>query len=124
MNGALAPNRYELPSISVNMLFRKRPTLNASLLAFPHRHEGTLDLAVVQLARAPDLLVGIRNHFGPLRDPADGACEREDRRKHTGRDAERLVDNAGIKIHVGVEFAAHEIIVFERDLLERHRELE
>src|SRR3990172_7805419 len=100
------------------------PFTVSRLITFPHRHERALAMARVKLARASDLLLRIRNHLGPLRDPADGAREGEDRREHADRNAERLVNDARIEIHVGVEFAAHEILVLERYFLERHRQLE
>src|SRR2546425_7030698 len=47
--------------------------------------------ALVELARAPDLVLGIRDHLLPLRDPAHGAREREDAGEHGDRDAERAL---------------------------------
>src|SRR3974390_3501697 len=78
---------------------------------------------LVELARAADLVLGIGNHLLPLRDPADRAREREDAGEHRHRDAERALHDAGIEIDVRVELAADEILVLERDLLQRDRQL-
>src|SRR5690606_32978041 len=81
-------------------------------------HVVALLLAIVELARAADLLLRIGDHFLPLRDPAHGAAEGEDRREHRCREADRVEDDARIEIDVGIELARHEILVVERDLLE------
>jgi LysR family transcriptional regulator of beta-lactamase len=66
MGVALAP-----PS----MLARAIDSLSAC-----RRHVIALRRAGVELARTADLLLGIRDHLVPLRDPADGAGEREQQR--------------------------------------------
>ena len=47
------------------------------LAAHVQRLVGPLGLAVVELARATDLLVRVLDHLVPLRDPADGTRHRE-----------------------------------------------
>jgi hypothetical protein len=54
----------------------------------------------VELARTADLLVRILDHFLPLRDPADGAREREEHGEHRGREAHRLQDDARVEVDV------------------------
>src|SRR5215467_8362014 len=68
----------------------------------------------VELARAPDLLLRIGDHLVPLGDPADGACQREYRRKEAHRNADRPLHNARVEVDVGIELALHEVIVFKR----------
>src|SRR5262245_54646525 len=94
------------------------------LLALPERHEFAPRRPLEELARTPDLVLGIADHLVPLRDPADRAGEREERREHADRNAERLVDDAGIEIDVRIELALDEVFVLERDLLELQREPE
>ena len=77
-----------------------------------------------ELPRPADLVLGIGDHLVQLRDPADRAGEREDRGEERHRDADRLLHDARIEVDVRIELARHEIVVLERDLLERHRELE
>src|SRR5438046_10015974 len=80
--------------------------------------------ARVELPRASDLLLGIRNHFVPLRDPAYGPRQREDRSEQADWNTERALHDARVEIDVRVELALHEVIVLERDFLQRHRQLE
>src|SRR5579862_4767887 len=49
-----------------------------------------LDRPGIKLTRAANLLVGILDHLIPLRDPADGAGDREQHGEHRGREAHRL----------------------------------
>ena len=73
--------------------------------------------AQINLARARNFLLGIEQHFFPLRDPAGGARNGEEHREHGHREAHGLVDQAGIEIHVGIELARDEVFVFEGDAL-------
>src|SRR6266404_6778729 len=116
MNAALPPKRYEL---SRNW----RITL-AMGLPLVSRFHVALGRSLVELARPADLVLGIGDHLLPLRDPAHGAREREDAGEHRHRDAERALHDAGVEVDVRVELAADEIIVLERDLLERNGQLE
>src|SRR6266404_2630329 len=111
MNAALPPKRYEL---SRNW----RITL-AMGLPLVSRFHVALGRALVELARPADLVLGIGDHLLPLRDPAHRAGEGEDAGEHRDRDAEGALHDARIEVHVWIELAAHEIVVLERDLLER-----
>src|SRR6185369_6726160 len=82
------------------------------------RHVIALGSAGVELARTADLLVGVGDHLIPLRDPAYRSSEREQRREHVGREADRIEDHAGIEIDVRVELLLDEIIVADCDPLE------
>src|SRR5215467_10624294 len=88
-----------------------------SALSLGDRDEIPARRAVVQLARPADLVLGVGDHFLPLRDPAHGPGEREDAGEHRDRDAESALYDARIEIDVRVELAADEIVVLERDLL-------
>src|SRR5579859_6332292 len=66
----------------------------------------------------------IGDHLLPVRYPARGARDGEQYREHRARYPQGAVDDAGIKIDVGIELARYEIFVLERDLLELEREVE
>src|SRR5271167_2689149 len=122
MNGALLPNRVDVA--------RSSSIMAGSLVVEGYRSalRDRLDVAArgpgVELPRAADLLLRIGDHFVPLRDPADGARQGEDGREQAARNAQRALHDAGVEIDVGIELALDEIVVFERDLLQRHRQLE
>src|SRR5690625_3014489 len=83
-----------------------------------------LGLAGIELAGAADLAVLVLQHLLPLRDPADRAAEREDRREHGSREAHRFENDARIEIDIRVELLLDEIAILERPLLERLRDLQ
>src|ERR1700678_909583 len=70
--------------------FGGSPSSDQYVLPLVRQHVIALLRARVELTRAADLLMRILDHFLPLRDPADGAREREERREHAGREAQRL----------------------------------
>src|SRR6266581_7407458 len=70
-------------------------------------------MAEVDLAGASNLLLGVEEHLFPLRDPSRSARYREQHWKHRHRETHRLINEAGVKIDVGIEFALHEVIVFQ-----------
>ncbi len=80
--------------------------------------------AGVDLARAPDLEVRVAVHLDPLRDPARQASDREQRREHVLRRADRVVDHARVEVDVRIELALDEVLVLQRDLLELLGDLE
>src|SRR5438128_3014084 len=116
MNGALPPKRYELSWNWRITLDMRSPPVEGLHIA--------LRRALIELPRPADLVFGIGDHFLPLRDPADGAREREDAGEHRHRDAERALHDAGVEIHIGVELAADEVVVLQRDALQLERQLE
>src|SRR3546814_18186910 len=69
--------------------------------ALVERQVVALGVAVIELARPADALLGILDHLAPLGDPADGARDGEEHGEHRGRDAHRLQDDAGIEVDVG-----------------------
>src|ERR687892_634242 len=104
MNGALPPKRYELLRNSFSM---GTTCLLAGFLASPfvERFHVALGRALVELARAADLVFRVGNHLLPLRDPADRAGEREDAGEHRDRDAERALHDSRVKVHVRIQLA-------------------
>ena len=64
------------------------------------RHVVARGRAGVELARAADLLARVLDHLLPLRDPADGAGDREQHGEHRGREAHRLQRDARIEVDV------------------------
>ena len=81
-------------------------------------------VAQVDLAGARDFLFGVEEHLFPLGDPAGGARDGEQDREHRGREAHRLVDEAGVEVDIGVELALHEVVVFQGDALALQRDFE
>src|ERR1700687_1124481 len=82
-----------------------------AVLALRERLHVAADGAGIELTRAPDLLVGVRDHLVPLRDPAHGACQREDRREQTDRNPDRALNDARIEVDVRIKLALDEGIV-------------
>src|SRR5260370_3754041 len=69
----------------------------------------------VDLAWPRNFLLGIEEHLFPLRDPAGSARNREQNGKHGHRETHRLINQAGVEIHVGIELALDEVFIFEGD---------
>src|SRR6202165_3813867 len=78
----------------------------------------------IDLARARDFLLGVEEHLFPLRDPPGSARNREEDGKHGHRETHRLINEACVEIHVGIELALDEVIVFEGDALALESDLE
>src|SRR5438045_7987656 len=116
MNGALPPKSVLVAPYSCIVLMFASPL-------FDRRHRASFR-AGKKLPRPADLVFGIGDHFVQLRDPADGSGQRENRGEQRHWNADRLLYDPRIEVDVGIELARDEIIVLERDLLERHRELE
>src|SRR5919197_2936710 len=64
-------------SASGSSTIRSPTSFSRTCSAIVHRHELTLALADVDLARTRDLLLAILEHLLPLRDPPRQAAERE-----------------------------------------------
>src|ERR1700682_2350797 len=78
----------------------------------------------IDLARARDFLLGVEEHLFPLRDPPGSARNREEDGQHGHRETHRLINEACVEIHVGIELALDEVIVFEGDALALESDLE
>src|SRR5580704_8601900 len=87
-------------------------------LIFPLRRAG------IELARPAEFLVRVLDHFLPLRDPADGAGEREQHREHGGRKTHGAQRDAGIEVDVRIKLLLDEIFVVQRDALELDGDVE
>ena len=92
--------------------------------ALGHRHVVPDGLAHIDLARASDLASRVGLLLAPLRDPAGQASEREQHREHVHREAHRLIDEAGVEVHVRVEFALLEVWVVQGRVLQRERDVQ
>src|SRR3569623_1712034 len=93
-------------------------------LSFGYRLHGAARGPDIELSGPADLVLRIRDHLVELRDPADRARQREDRGEQLHRNADGLLDDARVEVDVRIQLALHEVLVFERDLLERHGQLE
>src|SRR6516225_12405135 len=84
-----------------------RPTL------FPLRHRQIFAQRCpgIELTRPAQLLMWVFDHFFPLRDPADGAGEREEHREHRGGETHRAQRDAGVEIDIRVKLLLDEIFV-------------
>src|SRR6516225_9308403 len=89
-----------------------------ALLSARDRHVVTLRGTGIELARAPDLLLRVLDHFLPLRDPANGAGNREQHGEHRRGETHSLERDARIEIDVGIELFLYEIVVVQCDPLE------
>src|SRR5215472_7161355 len=92
--------------------------------ALVDRYVVALSRASKQLARTHQLGIGICDHLGPLRHPADRARDREENGEHRGREPHRLQDDPRVEVYIRVQLAADKIIIVERNLFELHREIE
>ena len=81
-------------------------------------------MAGIDLAWTGDFLLGIVDHFLPLRQPSGGAGDGEQHGEHLRPEAHGLVDDAGVEIDVGIELAFDEVLVFQRDALELQGDFE
>src|SRR5579883_2417634 len=78
----------------------------------------------VELARTPDLLMGILDHLFPLRDPARRARDREEHGEHGHREAHRLQRDPGIEIDIWIKLLLDEIFIATSDSLEFNGDIE
>ena len=86
--------------------------------------EITPRLTDIELPRAADALLRILDHFLPLRDPADGARDREEHSEHVDREAHRAKRDARIEVDVRIELLFDEVLVLQSDPLKFNRDLE
>ena len=57
-------------------------------------------------------------------NPADRTGQRKDRREQTDWNADGALHDARIEVHIGIELALHEVVVFKGNFFEGHRQLE
>lgn len=72
-------------------------------------HEFALLVAHVQVHGAVDGLVGREVHFPPVGDPAGQSAQGKEHGEHVFGDVHYPVDDAGVEIDVGIEFAFDEV---------------
>src|SRR5260370_1769882 len=94
------------------------------LISLTDRNVMTRVVPEIDLAGARNLLLGVEEHLFPLRDPTGSARNREEHGEHGHRKTHRLINQAGVKVHVGIELALHEVFVFESDALALESDLE
>src|SRR5688572_13966704 len=89
-----------------------------------HWLERALGRPGVYLPGTGDLLLLVGDHLLPLREPSRGPAQREEHREVIGGVPHRLIDQAGVEVHVGVELPLDEVLVLESDPLELERDLQ
>src|SRR5216683_5998703 len=80
-------------------------------------------LAQVYLPRPRDFLLPVEQHLFPLSDPPGRARNGEQYWEHGHRETHRLIDQPAVEVHVGIQLAADEVIVFQGDALAFQRDL-
>src|SRR5712664_981420 len=91
--------------------------IRCSRISLIDRNVMTRVVPEIDLPWARNLLLGVEEHLFPLRDPAGSARNGEEHGEHGHRKTHRLINQAGVKVHVGIELALHEVFVFESDAL-------
>src|SRR5580704_3665277 len=112
----MTASRQAVPSARLRRRRAKAPSVER-LLAPGYRQVVAARCPGIELARAPDLLIGVLDHLFPLGDPADGAGEREQHREHGGREAHGLEGDARIEVDVWIKLLLDEIFVAQGDAL-------
>jgi len=72
-------------------------------------------VAGIHLPRSGNLLFRLGQHLVPLRQPSGRARNGEHDGEHLRTETHRLVDDSGVEVHVGIQFALDEVIVFQGD---------
>ena len=84
------------------------------------RYDVAIRGAHIELARTADALLGILDHFLPLRDPADGARDSKQHGEHRHREAHGPQRDTRIEVDVRIKFLLDEVVVLQRDALQLH----
>jgi hypothetical protein len=77
----------------------------------------------VDLARSRDLLLRVSQHLFPLGKPTYRARDGKKNGEHLRLEAQSLVDDPRIKVHVGIELALYKVFVLQSDPLQFQRNL-
>src|SRR5271167_1612917 len=107
-------NRTETRNLARNGALRRGAGETESLkylAAMVERDVAAQIVAQIYLARPGDFLLVVEQHFFPLRDPSRSARNGKQHGEHGHRESHRLVDEAGIEVHVGIEAARHKVFV-------------
>src|SRR3990172_9977576 len=89
-----------------------------------HRDITARVLPQIDLAWPGDLLLAIQKQLLPRRKPTGRARNREKHGEHLLRESHRLVNDAGIEVHIRVEFSLDEVLIFQGNPLELDRDVE
>jgi len=81
-------------------------------------------VSIVQLAWSADFEPGFLHGFSPLGNPSHSACHCKHHCEHREREADGREDQSRVEVHVGEQFAADELVVTQRNLLQLHGQLE
>jgi len=76
-----------------------------------HLHIVSGGISGVDLSGSNNLIHGVLSEFVPVSHPAGEARKGEQNGKELWRNVERLVDNAGVEVDVGVELPRDEIVI-------------
>ena len=74
--------------------------------------------ASVNLSWSIDAAGGIVSLFTPVGQPAWQSSDSEHHSEHVGGNPHRSVEQSTVEVHIGVEFSADEVVVFEGDFFE------
>src|SRR5207245_11231955 len=85
------------------------------LIALIDRNVMARVVAEIDLAGPRDLLLRVEEHLFPLGDPTGSARNSEQHGEHGHWEAHRLINEAGVEVHVGIELALDEVIILEGD---------
>jgi Arc/MetJ-type ribon-helix-helix transcriptional regulator len=89
-----------------------------------HRQELAHIVSCVDLPWTCDLLLWVGKHLLPLRQPVDCARDRKKHREHLRFEAHGLVDDPGVKVHIGIQLALDEVVVFQRNPLQLQSDIQ
>src|SRR5579862_3486796 len=112
------PGRLRGVDYETKTTFPEKPRLPAAI----QRRIAAQGVAQVNLSRPRNFLLGIEQHFFPLRDPAGSSRNSEKYGEHGDRETHGLVDEPSIEIDVGVELARYKIVVFQSNTLAFERD--
>ena len=90
------------------------------LSAVNHVHELSALVALVDLARADDLVLWVLDELIPMSQPACKTGQGEHNREHLRGDSEGFIDHTRVEIDVGVELAGDKVLVLKGDALKFH----
>lgn len=84
----------------------------------------SLPIPNIILPRPIDIIFTIVKEFNPMGDPAGHSGDCEEDGVHVGGEAHCSVDQAGVEIYIGVQFAGYEVLVFKGDFFELEGDLD
>ena len=94
------------------------------LISLIYRYEVPVPVAEKNLPGTSDFLLSILQKLVPLSQPAWRPPNGEEDRIHGNREAHSLINEARLEVHIGIQFALHEVLVLKRNLLQFHGQFE